>query len=259
LITGQELKVFIRLSLIVTSIFIVTSQAFAEEPQSELRLRLMRIAQHEFSKHIQRSRISGLLTPLTPIENRFRTELNERSGNEISALETKVLIRNPQQLPRVKMLRDLAYNLSERLCDDPDAEGNETDSARHFIAGFALSLMAGEKFAYQYLTAHEAWLIEKDPDQFGAYNFASAIMDFHNNVVGILAARSAQMRIPGTEITVHVYSVRRIRQLAVEALKKARRENRLMAVYNKNGACAQASQKAFLRRALHISSDTSIW
>lgn len=247
-------------SLLICLVTLLNSvQAFGEEPQHELRARLMRIARQEFAKDVQRSGIRNLLTPLTTIENRFRRELNSRSGNEISNLETKLLIRNPQQLPRVKMLRDLAYNLSEQLCDDPDAEGNETDSARHFIAGFALSLMAGERFAFQYLTAHEAWLIEQDPDQFGSYNFASAIMDLHNNKIGILAARNAQMRIPGTEVTVHVYSVSRIRELAVEALKNARRENRLMAVYNKDGACAQASQKALLRRVLQISEDTPIW
>jgi hypothetical protein len=236
-----------------------------ELSQGQLRDRLLEMVKRDFNTHI---RVSGLTSyirseqvPMNPVDRKFRDLVDKKLDYSLSTLEAKLLVRYPQHIPRIKIIKELSYSVTGRICQDNEGEGNETDSARHFIAGFSLALLAGEKFAHKYLTAHEGWILDHNLDEYTGYNFASGIMDLHNNVIGILAARKYQksLEVMNLKLEVHTFSIDSIRKLAVQALKQARKENKLLAVYAKDGACSQLSQREKFRRRIGVSSETAIW
>lgn len=251
---------------ILILITIVSQTAFAQElTQGQLRNRLLRTIKRDFATHVKVSGLSdyikGSRVPMNVIDRKFRDLVDTRLNYPLSTLEAKLLVRYPNNIPLIKVVRELSYSLTEKICKDEEAEGNETDSARHFVAGFSLALLTGEKFAHQYLTAHEGWMLDENLDEYTGYNFASGIMDLHNNVIGILAARKYQKSYEVLNVTVKVnnYSIAKIRTLALQAHKQARKENKLIAVYAKDGACSQLSQREKFRKRIGVSSETSIY
>lgn len=230
--------------------------ASAEElSQGQLRTRLLQTIKRDFATHVKASGLTGYIegsqVPMNVIDRKFRDLVDTRLNYPLSTLEAKLLVRFPNHIHRVKKVKEMSYALTESICNDEEAEGNETDSARHFIAGFALALLSGERFAHQYLTAHEGWLLDQNLDEYTGYNFASGIMDLHNNVIGIIAARKYQKSWN--------HSLEKIKTLAIRALKQARKENKLIAVYAKDGACSQVSQREKFRKRIGVSSETAIW
>lgn len=240
----------------------VTAQ---ELSQGELRNQLLRTLKRDFATHLKNSGLIYLVrgdkVPMNFLDREFRELADKRFDSSISTLEAKMLVRVPKHIPRVKLIHKLSYDLTERICQDTEAEGNETDSARHFIAAFALSLLAGEEFAYKYLTAHEGWILDHNLDEYTGYNFASGLMDLHNNVIGLLAARKYQktFRVLNIEIELHAFSLEKIKMLAIKELKQARKQNKLIAVYAKDGACSQVSQRNNFRSRLGLSLETPIY
>lgn len=249
---------------ILTAFF--SQPAFAQElSQGAIRNRLLQTVTRDFATHVKAAGLTGYIqkghVPMNVIDRKFRDVVDKKMNYPISTLEAKLLVRYPQHIPRIKFVKEMSYAMTQRICKDDEAEGNETDSARHFIAGFSLALLAGEKFAHQYLTAHEGWMLDQNLDEYTGYNFASGIMDLHNNVIGLLAARKYKQTygILNLEVELHTRSLEQIKTLALEALKQARRENKLLAVYAKDGACSQISQREKFRKRLGLSSETAIW
>lgn len=241
-------------------------QAAAEElSQGELRTHLLRSLKRDFATHLKKSGLIQFVkankVSMNLVDREFRELIDKRFDFPISTLEAKLLLRVPQHAPRVKLVHKLSYGVTEKICRDSEAEGNETDSARHFIAAFALALLSGEEFAYKYLTAHEGWLLDHNLDEYTGYNFASGYMDLHNNVVGLMAARKHQtsFKVLNIEVEVHAFSLEKIKSLAIRELREARRQNKLISVYAKDGACSQVSQREKLRQQLGLTSDTAIY
>ncbi len=264
----------------ILPIFLIATSQLAsakELSQGELRGRLLQTIKSDFATHVKASGLSsyirGSKVPMNVIDRNFRDLVDKRLDYPISTLEAKLLVRYPKHIPRIKLVKEMSYAVTERICKDKEAEGNETDSARHFIAAFSLALLAGEKFAHQYLTAHEGWLLDQNLDEYSGYSFASGIMDMHNNVIGLLAARKHQVSygilggILGgflggfldLEVELHTLSLEKVKALAIQELKQARKENRLLAVYAKDGACSQVSQREKFRKRIGVSSETAIW
>lgn len=251
----------LKKNLIAITVAILSLQASADFSQSDLRSKFYKLAKRDFVAQVNASGLRRLVTPLNLIEKKFKQEIETHSDAKLTTLETKVLIRYPQFIPQVKRVREFAYGLSDRLCKEESGEGNEADAARHFIGSYALTLLTNESFARKYLTAHEGWLIDEDLDQFSAYNFASAVMDLKNNSVGVEAAirDREQFKIFSIAILNKRYSMKQIRSMAVVALKRARRENKLVSVYNQEGACTQPTEQVAFHRMVGLPLEQSIW
>lgn len=248
-------------NFIAMAFVILAFQASADLSQSEMRSKFVNLAKRDFIAHVNASGLRPLVKPLNPLEAKFKQEIEAHSDAKLSRLETKLLFRYPQFIPAVKRVREFAYATSDRLCQEESGEGNETDSARHFIGSYALTLLTGANFSYKYLTAHEGWLIDEDLNQFTGYNFASSVMDLRNNAVGIEAAKRdhEQIKIFSVPIAPKIYSWNEVKTMAIQALKRARKENQLVAVYSKDGACSQPSQRDNFRRRVGLGEDDSIY
>ena len=76
-----------------------------------------------------------------------------------------------------------------------------------------------------------------------------------------MAARKHQtsFKVLNIEVEVHAFSLEKIKSLAIRELREARRQNKLISVYAKDGACSQVSQREKLRQQLGLTSDTAIY